>query len=265
MELAVLSTATGQGFFIDKNNLLCYNETMLYPNLKIEPHAKDRILERMGFALDTQNSEKGIIDRINNESIHVCDDKGNKELRFFRISYKFYIAVISKTRQMVITIMYPNSGNYTLAVKRFERAVNGDTSVKTLNRYFAWRRDWLDKKGWSTEIPKDGGWKLLKLWGDTHCDARWEDGKWFDSENFEVDKTEVWAWKEIEVKKFHKIKPSKKVKLCLDCAIKHAGVDERHFDHSFESKCGFCEKETLCLEVHKDKTDLFSEQLEAVS
>ena len=231
---------------------------MIYPNLKFNPHAIERILERVGIMLDKPNAEEGFIKRIQKESIHVVNDGKNKELRLFRIGYKFYVVAIQKKMQLVLTVMFPQRANYKLSVQRFERSRSMESQDKTTTCYIGWRKQHLVKKGWLMHVPSDNGLKQLKLWGDYETEGFWNGSCWMEEET-DMPIPSVLGWKEVVVEIVRKTKVSKNINLCADCAKVHANVDESHFSHAYMGLCWNCRTDKPCLPVTKDKTNLFLE------
>jgi len=237
---------------------------MIYPNLVFKPHALERIKERVGIDVDTPEAEAKLIRRIQTDSIHAINDGKNKEIRFFRIGYKFYVAVIAKKRQLVLTVMWPNSGTYHHCIQQFERNNSRKDESKTVTRYVSWRKAWLAKLGWNTKSDAAplNEFKEVMMWGEHLNLAAWNGNYWLDDEGEIV--RGVLGWRDIpKPKRVHKTKVSDKINLCIDCAEEHTTIDTKHFEYAEKHFCGNCGEEKPTLPVSKDKTDLF-EELEEV-
>lgn len=168
---------------------------MIYPNLKIHPHFFQRFWQRLGIGLNDASSVNGVIKRIQNESWHMADI-GNRELRLFRIKKKFYVGVIGKSDELVITIYHPNHEKRELAFYTFEHADHSKTDKKTIHRYSAWRKNLLRHNGWHVNVdPRLYVFKTIALWGNHTASAHWDGEKWIGTEGEVHEPIYVWGWK----------------------------------------------------------------------
>ena len=172
---------------------------MDFDNLKMRDHFREREAERLGFFLRDPQTEKDIFAALKNDSYHIRDEAGNKEARLVRIYDRFWIAIVCKDDNSLVTIIPPSGADRTLSMKRFERAVKKDMSNETVQCYIQWRGELLGRQGWKTELPKpDDGAKKIIVWGADIFDGWWDGTNWLKENGHVINPDNFWGWMEIE-------------------------------------------------------------------
>jgi hypothetical protein len=175
---------------------------------QINNHFIERTAERVGLFLRSKTSVDHLLKAINTDYTRIRQEEGGKSVFLVNVDGRFYTLVVNEEQKMLVTVMFPNGADRTLAFKRFERTHSKDMSNDLVQQYIQWRGELAERQGWKTQPPKlktnSGnpiGPKTILHWGAYVTTAQWNGSVWVNQEpdkeiGTEIDPFFVWGWME---------------------------------------------------------------------